>query len=332
MANKKYLITGGSGFIGTNLVELLAKTNDIEVLNIDLVAPKIKTQNFFWKQIDIRDYNNLYSEIEAFQPDVIIHLAARTDLRGISLEDYSSNTLGTEKTLDVLERLDFNGVAIFASSMYVCIPGYKPKSITDYSPHTIYGESKVEMEKIIRSKNPRYKWTIVRPTSIWGPWFGEPYFDFFKIVDSGRYFHISGSNTRKTYGYVTNTIYQLLALAKFLSISNDDKKSDILNGVVYLGDDPAYTISEWANEIAHIRGKKIPTLPKFIFEILGIIGDTLIKLGIKFPMTSFRLKNMSTDNVHDLSKIISILPKSPVDRLQGTIETLAWIDAQRSIK
>ena len=63
--------------------------------------------------------------------------------------------------LDVLELIPNLKRVIFASSMYVCIPGYMPKSFEDYAPHTLYGESKVETEKRIKEKNPKYTWSII---------------------------------------------------------------------------------------------------------------------------------------------------------------------------
>ena len=52
--------------------------------------------------------------------------------------------------------------AVFASSMYVCEPGYMPKDFEDYAPHTLYGESKVETERRIKKANPSYTWSIIK--------------------------------------------------------------------------------------------------------------------------------------------------------------------------
>lgn len=49
------------------------------------------------------------------------------------------------------------------------------------------------------------------------------------------------------------------------------------------------------------------------------------KIGIAFPMTSFRLHNMTTNNVHNLEPIKSIAPHLPVSRVEGTKVTLDWI-------
>jgi len=317
---KKLLITGGSGFIGTNLIEKLQA--NFEILNIDINPPKLKSHISFWEKIDIVDLPLFEKSIITFNPNYVIHLAARTDLNGKKIEDYSANTIGVKNLLTILNKSNSLQRVIFTSSMYVTIPGYNPQTFEDYNPHTIYGESKVQTEKIIKQHNPSYSWCIVRPTSIWGPWFGEPYSHFFNIVLSHKYLHMGTKACNKTYGYIENTVQQILAL---LNAPNEQIK----NKVFYLGDWPAYNISEWANEIASEANIKIPQVPFFVFKILARCGDLLSLVHIKFPMSSFRLKNMTTDNVHDLTPIKEIMPDLIVDRKTGIKCTLKWIKSQK---
>lgn len=315
---KRILITGGSGFIGTNLIEILLKGNEVEVLSLDILNPKIEKHKSYWKEVDIRDKDALIESIQQFNPNIVIHLAARTDLNGKTLEEYDTNSVGVSNLIEVINNTASVERVIFASSMYVCEPGYKPKNFEDYKPHTLYGESKVQTEKIIKSAKMDYTWSIIRPTSIWGPWFGEPYADFFKIVMSRKYFHMGSKACSKTYGYIDNTVYQIISLIE-ASPEQINKK------VFYLGDSPAYDISKWADEIAECIGIKIPRIPYVIFKIAGWGGDVLKIIGIKFPMTSFRLKNMTTDNIHDLSPIHAIAPNPPVSRIEGVSKTVNWI-------
>ena len=314
----KVLITGGSGFIGTNLIEALRKT-DAEVLSIDIVEPKLNEHRALWKQVDIREKESLTKVVTDFQPEYVIHLAARTDLNGKALKDYDANMQGVINLLDALEQVKNLKRAVFASSMYVCEPGYMPKDFEDYAPHTLYGESKVETERLIKERNPLYTWSIIRPTSIWGPWFGEPYNKFFHIVLNHMYFHMGKRACKKTYGYVDNAIYQIMSIIK----ADKDK---VHRKVFYLGDYEPYDITVWANEIAKEAGIWIPRIPYWCFVCAGWYGDFLKKVGIAFPMTSFRLHNMTTDNVHNLAPIQEIAPDLPASRIEGTKRTLDWIN------
>lgn len=314
----KILVTGGSGFIGTNLIEHLSKDAQYEIQNIDIVKPKVASQNKYWVQVDLRRHDDIVAALESFAPDYVIHLGARTDLNGKTLQDYDANMGGVSNLLAAINHVGTVKRAIFASSMYVCEPGYMPKDFEDYAPHTLYGESKVETEKRIKTANPSYTWSIIRPTSIWGPWFGEPYDKFFHIVLRHMYFHMGKRACRKTYGYVDNAIYQIMSI-----LTAEPEK--VNRHVYYLGDYEAYPITDWANEIAKIEGIHIPHVPYWCFKIVGWFGDFLKKFGIAFPMTSFRLHNMTTDNVHNLGPIKAIAPNLPVSRIEGTKVTLEWI-------
>ena len=126
-------------------------------MSLDLVKPKIETQTKYWNQIDLRRHDDVVSAVESFAPDYVIHLGARTDLNGTSLQDYDANIGGVRNLLDAIEKVGSVKRAIFASSMYVCEPGYMPKDFEDYAPHTLYGESKVETEKIIKAADPNIR-------------------------------------------------------------------------------------------------------------------------------------------------------------------------------
>lgn len=314
---EKILITGASGFIGTNLLELFRDRYD--VLNIDFNAPKNEAHLSYWKSVDIVNYSVLENVVLNFSPNYIVHLAARTDLEGKTLDDYKANTVGVENILKVASALSSLKKIIITSSMLVCKAGYIPKHQHDYNPTTIYGESKVCTEQIVWNNPPTCDWAIVRPTSIWGPWFGVPYRNFFDMVKSRMYFHIGHRSCSKTYGYVENAVYQITQVL-FNETPNRENK------VFYLGDSPAIYIEEWADQIAEQLGHKVLRIPYWMIRCAACCGDILERLGIHFPMTSFRLKNMTTDNIINLDNTYQIAPNPPVDRIEGIKRTLKWME------
>lgn len=313
----KVLITGGSGFIGSNLLRSLLEKRNYELLNIDIKSSSNPEIQRITHICDIRNAEEVERIILDFNPEYIVHLAARTDLNGKTLEDYSSNITGVKNIIDSSKKLESLKRILITSSMLVCKAGYHPKSFYDYCPTTIYGESKVKTEEITRSSDLKCSWALLRPTSIWGPWFKVPYRNFFDMVRSKRYFHIGNRSCTKTYGYVGNTVYQIENI-----LFKDNSKGQVF----YLGDEPT-NIEEWANEIAELENHKVIRMPYAIIKTAALFGDILSKIGIKFPMTSFRLKNMTTDNIIDLSNTDNIAPNRPFSRKDGVLQTLIWLDS-----
>lgn len=313
----KLIITGGSGFIGTNAVEHFSK--HFEVINIDHQKPQIEEHMKYWRNVDLLDYDSLSKTIQDFNPDYILHLAARTDLMGETLDDYSANTIGVDNLLKAVKKLKNLKKILVTSSMLVCHVGYIPKDQFDYSATTLYGKSKVETEKLTWNADLQCDWALLRPTSIWGPWFHEPYRNFFNMVKKRAYFHIGHKGCTKTYGYIGNSIYQI---EHILMADTNDRN----NKVFFIGDRPAINITEWANQIGNELGFRIPVMPWVLIKVAAYFGDALKAVGIKFPMTSFRLKNMTTDNVIPLDNTYEVAPNPPFDRLAGIRNTLKWME------
>ena len=319
---EKILITGGAGFIGTNVVEYFTKQKDFTVLSIDKKEPKIAAHRTYWKQVDLCDKEALITTVREFAPDYVIHLGARTDLLGTCVEDYNANTDGVAYLLEALDGVPNLKRAVFTSSMLVCRVGYHPKDENDYAPSTFYGESKVQTEELVKKHTTHYTWSLIRPTSIWGPWFGVPYANFFKMVLNHTYFNMGKQACNKTYGYIENAVYQIVSL-----LNADAEK--VHGHVYYIGDYAPYNIKEWADEIGKEAHIFIPTIPFFLFQMAAKFGDLLKGVGIPFPMTSFRLKNMTTDNIMDTTPIQAIAPNLPVSRKEGNKRTIAWLRTQK---
>lgn len=315
----RILVTGGSGFIGTNMVQYCIDRH-ITVLNVDVAEPRNRDHRYCWQKANICDPAGFQAIMKRFLPTHVVHLAARTDLEGKTLDDYKANIEGVE---NVTRAINLSGSVIktvFASSMLVCSLGYIPKDYQDYNPSTVYGASKVKTELIVHEHAAMVcQWNIVRPTSIWGPWFAEPYRNFFDLLAENRFFHMNGKTCTKTYGYVGNTVFQIAALLF--------KHSEGIRGkTFYLGDKPPIRIADWADEILIELGRSPARgLPFCFFRGAARLGDMLGKMGVRFPMTSFRLKNMTTDNVVNLDDLYAATGFPPFTRAEGIKTTLDWL-------
>src|SRR5436190_22817677 len=98
---KNILITGGNGFIGTNLVLAIRERNLSQqqaVYLIDYAKPKIElAENETWLEVNILDKEALLQTFRNIRPNIVIHLAAQTDCDPVlTMDDYVINTTGSE--------------------------------------------------------------------------------------------------------------------------------------------------------------------------------------------------------------------------------------------
>lgn len=320
--NKKILVIGGSGFIGTNIVEYYSKKG-IEILNLDKNPPKNHGQIIYWKSCDVLNYQMLFNIIKQYKPIYVIDLAARIDLKGKSILDYKQNIDSVRNIIQCCNEIDGVKKIIFTSSMLVCKAGFVPKSYSEYNPDTFYGQSKVDMELYIKNTTIKPDWTIVRLTSIWGPWFDDPYRRFFRMIKNKRYYGIKNA-CQKSYGYVGNIVYMYDMIMMYYQEKTNKK-------IFYLGDNEPVDINEWSIEIAtEMRVKKPLFIDKKLMFIFALLGDLIQRMGINTPISTFRFKNMTTNNVISMDDVYDIIGDVPYTRLAGIKETLKWMNIYES--
>ena len=71
----------------------------------------------------------------------------------------------------------------------MCRVGYVPRNDTDYTADTLYGQSKVRTEQIVREQDGAGReWCLARPTTVWGPGMSAHYQRFLRMIQRGHYF------------------------------------------------------------------------------------------------------------------------------------------------
>ena len=325
MKKIKLCITGGSGFIGTTTMSwALSK---YESINFDIRPPKILEHQKHWRYVDILDAESFSKSLSDFQPTHIIHLAAMT---GMDIDDpsfFDANTKGVANLIKATQGLSCLERIIFASTLLVCKNGYVPSSSIEYDPPNLYGESKVIGEKMVRESKMSCSWVIVRPTSIWGPWFEHSYLTFFQMIDRGFYFQPGSKPIVKPLGFVGNTVHMMQTLL----IKADNS---VHGNTFYLGDYPENSIQEWADLIGKNLGRgEIPTIPIPLMKLMAITGDVLKKkFGANPPITSFRLNNMLTGAHYPIEKTKEVVGSLPFGMQDGVQQTLDWMFEKKLIR
>jgi nucleoside-diphosphate-sugar epimerase len=322
----RLLITGASGFIGTNAVDF-AIANDMAVVNFDIRPPRKASHQEYWKRVDIRERSSLCSAVEEFGPTHILHLAATTGMDIDNIEYFSANTIGVQNLIDSTFNVPTLQKTIFTSSLLVCRNGYIPASDTDYCPPNLYGESKVIGEQMVRSNPPKGQWTIVRPTSIWGPWFEYSYATFFRMIDRGFYIHPGKSPIVKPLGFVDNTVFMMTKLL-FSELESSHGQT------YYLADYPEHSIQEWGDLIQKNMGtRKIPAMPIAVMRAIASAGDLCKKAGwADPPLTNFRLSNMLMGAHYPIEKIQQLAGPLPYSMENGVRRTIQWMHEQGQIR
>ena len=176
----KLLITGGLGFVGSHLVDLLVKKNHkIKILTKTLSKKKnIKksSKKIQIEKIDLTNFRRLGKIIEKFKPDVIIHLAGNASHSKSfenPLKDIDSNAKTTLFMLEKIRKLNTQCKFILGSTFIVI---GKPKKLpvnenTPCNPTTIYGTNRLSSEYFCKIYHEVYglHTNIFRITNSYGP-------------------------------------------------------------------------------------------------------------------------------------------------------------------
>ena len=312
------LVTGGSGFIGTNLIDTLLEEG-VSIINLDINPPKKSIHKPYWQECDILDFDKTLKAFEKFRPTHVIHLAARTDTNSDDIDEYKANTEGTINVLNCIKSIPQVKRVIITSSQFVFGPPGLPKHDEDYKPIGAYGMSKVLSEKATQTADLECIWTIIRPTNVWGPWHPRYPKEFWLVLRKGLYVHPSGKPAIRCYGYVKNVIFQMIRIL-------NSPKNLVDRSVFYLGDPPIPLI-KWADGFSvAVTGKPVKIVPRWFIKLLAGVGSLVSKFGISFPITLSRYVSMTQDYITPVEDTIKRFGQPPYFLEEGIDETVIWLN------
>lgn len=318
---KKILITGATGFIGSHLVRALVSAGVQKKLCL-LVPPGDSLKNLPHKMFDvvwgdIRDKEVVKRATAGVE--TIYHLAAKTIFEGAKYRDYAQvNVDGTQNLLDSYRDQRIQKFVFFSSIAVYGLPAYVGEIINwnetrPQNPAEPYGESKLEAERRIIKFHYQtgMPYTIIRPTTVYGPRDRQGIFQLYQAVKGHYFFQVGDGQNLMDYVYVGDLVKGAVLAGQSKSRAGD----------YILGCGKPITSGDICKLVARSIGESIPkfNLPKNIALVLSYP----LWWSPLFPK---RVKILTTNCFYDSAKAKKELGYNPTTSFaKGAEITGKWL-------
>jgi UDP-glucose 4-epimerase len=178
MPRVRYLITGGSGYIGGRLIDELSERDQTELIVIvDINSPKRQWPKTQFVKGDVRDRNSTRGLLENHKVDALVHLAFIFNPIRDEAMMYDVDVNGTQAVLQAASEAGTEQALVTSSaSAYGAFPD-NPKPIAEDwpvrgAPDFSYARDKAEADRVCQlwaAQHPDRVMTIVRPAIVMGP-------------------------------------------------------------------------------------------------------------------------------------------------------------------
>ena len=312
-------LIGGSGFVGTRLMQLLESAETgCNLKNIDL-----QHSHFFDKYTVIGDVRNLSQLTEETKnSDLVVLLAAqhRDDVFPRSLY-YETNVDGMRNTLKAMEANGVKSLVFFSSVAVYGLNKNNPDENHPKDPFNDYGKSKWQAEEVLQEWYEQHKdWNIniIRPTVIFGERNRGNVYNLLKQIASGRFLMVGSGNNKKSMAYVGN----IVAFVKYM-IDNCKNGYNVFNYI----DKPDFTMNQLVTHVEKVLEKRIPSVhfPYWIGMLGGYCFDILAFLSRKkLAISSVRVKKFCATTEFCSDKMLSTGFTPPYSLGEGLRRTLEF--------
>lgn len=316
--NASVFVTGGTGFVGSHLVERLLSLGCTDVRCLVRKDPKwLKGLPVTFIEGDLTDEEALRRGLKGAH--YVFHIAALT--RSTRWEEFLlANVTGTEKLLSVARAESSLKNSVVVSSLAAI--GASGEAVateaTGFSPVSMYGRSKAEMEQRILSLDQPL--TIVRPPAVYGPRETD-ILTFFKSINS-RLCPIVGSPNKPVLSlvYVDDLVEGLLQSAL---------EPAAIGKTFFLGGPRQYSWGEIRDATTQALNKRALTIriPPAIVPAVGAISESIGKVfGSYPPLNREKAEEITRATIMcDSSLATSTWGYSPITTLEmGIPKTMAW--------
>lgn len=316
----KALITGASGFIGGRLRDaLLERGVDVVAIRREGSPPSKKGRSV---ECGYEDVDGLTKLVADEKPNYVLHVAGVT--KGVTYEDFRrGNVMPTENLLRAIEAAHpelERFVHVSSQAAYGPSPGGRLLVEDDpRRPIEFYGESKLEAEHAVEARGDRVRWTILRPSGVFGP--GDvDYFNLFKEAAAGRNAFFGNRTRRWSAIYVDDCVNAILLACTH--------PAAIRQGFFVANDRPL-SWEEFQDAIVRESGRRVVTLnlPSFFVTLAAYGGELATKIDKKPRLFNRQKAKMAAQEAWACSadKLRASLGWAPeVEWEEGVRRAFAW--------
>ncbi len=317
----KVLVTGGTGFIGSHLIEaLLQKGTQVRCL-------LRKSSDLKWiKDLpiecafgDCRDQASLKEAVKGV--DFVFHSAGIT--KAVKEETFFEvNAYGTENLIQAcLQHNPHLRKFIYVSSQAAAGPnpnGNRKKETDDCRPVSPYGQSKRMGEELALSHAHKLPLLILRPSAVYGPRERDIYF-FFKLLSRGIHLCPSDLDQHLSLCYVQDAVRAILLAAE----------AKAQGETFFVSDGQDYSIEKIGDAFVQALGTRAFRLciPKWVLVGIASFSEYLSRVSQKPPLINKgKVEEMVQKNwVCDIAKATTVLDYVPDTTLsRGARLTVDW--------
>lgn len=320
--NKKVFVTGGTGFTGGRLCEILSERG----YYVKALARRTSKVDKL-KKIDAEIiYGDLFSKDSMKQAmkgvDCVYHIAAAFRQEAVPNKYfYEVNVDGTKIVLEAAYQAD---VPRFVHCSTVGVQGEiknpPATEATPYNPGDTYQDSKMKGELLVKRfyEENQYPGTIFRPVGIYGP--GDTRFlKIFKWIYSGKFRMIGSGKVLYHWTYIDDLVDGIILCGE-----KDEAKGELFT----LGGNDYVTLNEIVSLIAEALNVPLKKshLPVWPVWLAGALCELFCRpLGIEPPLFRRRVDFFLKDRAFDISKAKRLLGYNPeVSLREGIKRTADW--------